>query len=101
VTVVLAQGYLHQVLLIRHTGRTGGVSARLHQYFLWKDIATMAFAATMGIANGWPVMLMSAVSATTKIITLWHFRWVRLSPLAWQRRTAEEAESAIAPQSLN
>ena len=100
VTVILAQGYLHQVLLIRRTGRTGGVSARLHLFFLWKDIATMAFALTMGSATGWPVMLMSGVSATTKLVTLWHFRWVRLSPLAQQRRAVTELESAGISQTM-
>lgn len=88
VTAILAQGYLHQVVVIRRTGTTGGVSAKLHQFFLWKDIATMAFAATMGFASGWPVMLMSVVSGLTKVITLWHFRWVRLSPVARERREA-------------
>lgn len=77
-TILLAQGYLHQVVLIRQTGQTGGISIRLHQFFLSKDLATLIFAATMGFANGWPVMLLSAVSATTKVVTLWHFRWVRL-----------------------
>jgi uncharacterized protein with PQ loop repeat len=86
VTVILAQGYLHQVLLIRKTGHTGGVSPLMHLSFLLKDIATIAFALTMGVAAGWPVMLMSSVSAATKVVTLWHFRWVRLSPLARQRR---------------
>ena len=86
VTVILAQGYLHQVLMIRQTGRTGGVSARLHQFFFWKDISTIAFAYTMGTTTGWPLMLLSTVSAATKLVTLWHFRWVRLSPVALQRR---------------
>ncbi len=86
VTVILAQGYLHQVLMIRQTGRTGGVSARLHQFFFWKDISTIAFALSMGTSTGWPLMLLSTVSALTKLVTLWHFRWVRLSPIASQRR---------------
>ncbi len=86
VTVILAQGYLHQVLLIRQTGRTGGVSARLHQFFLWKDISTIVFALSMGTSSGWPLLLLSSVSAATKVVTLWHFRWVRLSPIASQRR---------------
>lgn len=85
-TVILAQGYLHQVLLIRQTGRTGGVSARLHLFFFWKDVSTIAFALSMGTSTGWPLILLSSVSATTKVITLWHFRWVRLSPIASQRR---------------
>ena len=93
VTVVLAQGYLHQVLLIRQTGRTGGVSARLHQFFFWKDISTITFALAMGTSAGWPLMLLSSVSALTKLITLWHFRWVRLSQLAQQRRDAGTADA--------
>ena len=92
VTVILAQGYLHQVLMIRQTGRTGGVSARLHQFFFWKDISTIAFALSMGTSTGWPLILLSTVSAATKLVTLWHFRWVRLSPIARQRREVTSAE---------
>jgi len=95
VTMILAQGYLHQVMLIRQSGRTGGVSARLHQYFFWKDASTIAFGLTMGAADGWPLLLLSTVSGLTKLITLWHFRWVRLSPLAAKRRSA--APEAAAP----
>lgn len=97
VTVILAQGYLHQVLMIRQTGRTGGVSARLHQFFFWKDISTIAFAVSMGTSTGWPLMLLSTVSAVTKLITLWHFRWVRLSPIASQRRDATLAAPSGTP----
>jgi len=86
VTIVLAQGYLHQVLLMRQTGRTGAVSLRMHQCFLLKDVATVAFAMTMGLAAGWPLLLLSTVSGITKAITLWHFRWVRISPVARERR---------------
>jgi hypothetical protein len=93
VTVILAQGYLHQVLMIRRTGATGGVSARLHQFFLWKDLSTIAFALTMGTSAGWPLMLLSTVSAATKLVTLWHFRWVRLSPVARSRRETSPAET--------
>ena len=82
VTVVLAQGYLHQVAIIRTTGHTGGVALRMHQFFFLKDVSTMAFALALGIASGWPLLLLSGVSAVTKLATLWHFRWVRLSPLA-------------------
>lgn len=97
-TIVLAQGYLHQVLLIRQTGRTGGVSARLHQFFFWKDVSTIAFALSMGTSTGWPLILLSSVSAATKIVILWHFRWVRLSPIANQRRrtTAGSPTEAVA-----
>lgn len=88
VTAILAQGYLHQVWVIRATGETGSVSARMHQFFLWKDLSTIAFAMTKSFHEGWPVMLLSTVSGITKVIILWHFRWVRLSPLAAQRRAS-------------
>jgi len=91
VTVILAQGYLHQVAVIRRTGQTGAVALRMHQFFFFKDVSTIAFALTMGIAAGWPVLLMSSVSGITKLITMWHFRWVRLSPVAQQRRNAVPA----------
>ncbi|HEY3146821.1 MAG TPA: hypothetical protein VGJ75_10740, partial [Dongiaceae bacterium] len=82
VTVILAQGYPHQVALIRQTGCTGGVSLRMHQFFFLKDVSTIAFALALGFASGWPLLLLSSVSAMTKLATMWHFRWVRLSPLA-------------------
>jgi len=88
VTLILAQGYSHQILLIRQSGQTGAVSLRLHQFFFLKDASTIAFAITMGMASGWPVLLLSSVSGATKLAAMWHFRWVRLSPIAQQRRHA-------------
>jgi len=86
VTALLAQGYVHQIAVIRRSGHTGAVSLRMHQFFFLKDASTAVFAATMGLANGWPVMLMSFVSGATKIAIMWHFRWARVSPLARERR---------------
>jgi hypothetical protein len=87
VTVILGQGYLHQVVLIRQSGRTGSVSIRLHQFFFLKDASTMTFGLVMGLRDGWPVFLLSSVSALTKLVTLWHFHWVRTSPAAMAKRT--------------
>ena len=39
------------------------MSLRFHQFFFLKDISTIAFALTMGVAEGWPLLLMSSVSA--------------------------------------
>ena len=86
VTAILAQGYAHQIVLIRRCGHTGAVSLRMHQFFLLKDLSTIAFACSMGLGNGWPVLLMSAVSAVTKLAIMWHFRWARISPVAERRR---------------
>ncbi len=88
VTVILAQGYSHQIVLIRRSGQTGAVSLRLHQFFLIKDISTITFALAMGLASGWPILLLSSVSGITKLATMWHFRWARVSPVAKQRRDA-------------
>src|SRR5439155_22387877 len=65
-------------------------------FFLLKDISTIAFALTMGLAGGWPLLLLSGVSGLTKLAAMRHFRWARLSPAARQRR-----ESTLAPATAN
>jgi hypothetical protein len=97
-TVILAQGYMHQIVLIRQSGRTGAVSIRMHQFFLLKDISTVVFALAMGLHTGWPLLLLSSVSGLTKLGTLWQFRWARLSPLAEQRRRAQQEPSPVLPE---
>jgi hypothetical protein len=96
-TVILAQGYLHQILLIRHSGRTGAVSIRMHQFFLLKDISTVVFALAMGLRTGWPLLLLSSVSGLTKLGTLWQFRWARVSPQAQDRRLATQEAVPVVP----
>lgn len=85
-TLVLVQGYIHQILLIRRFGKTGAVSIRFHQCVLLTALSTVAFGFAIGIKEGWPLILLASVSSALKIVTLWHFRWVRLSELAEQRR---------------
>lgn len=85
-TVMLAQGYTHQILLIRSSGRTGAVSMRFHQCVLASGLSTVAFGLVIGLQQGWPLVLLASVSAVLKVATLWHFRWVRVSPLAAARR---------------
>ena len=95
--VLLIQGYVNQVLLIRRSGRTGAVAQRMHQLFLTRDIATIAFALAMGVTAGWPLLVMNGASALTKVAVLYHFRWVRLSPVAEGiRRTRDVEERRIA-----
>ena len=103
IAVILAQGYSHQIVLIRRSGQTGAVSLRLHQFFFLKDASTIAFALAMGLSGGWPVLLLSSVSAITKLATMWHFRWARLSPAAQQKRETllkRGSESPIAEGGL-
>jgi hypothetical protein len=49
-------------------------------------LSTVAFGFAIGIEDGWPLILLASVSTTLKLITLWHFRWVRVSKVAEVRR---------------
>jgi len=79
ITVLLAQGYAHQILLIWRSGRTGAVSLRMSQLILLMDISTIVFAFAMGLRLGWPLLLLAVVSGSTKLAILWLFRWERRS----------------------
>jgi hypothetical protein len=85
-TIVLAQGYFHQILLIRRSCSTGAVSIRFHQGVLLTALSTVAFGIAIGIKDGWPLILLASVSATLKLITLWHFRWVRISKATQKKK---------------
>ena len=86
ITVLLAQGYIHQIKIILSSGKTGAIDIRMSQFIFMMDISTIAFAITMGVSEGWPLMLLAVVSGITKIIIMFLFRWVRLSPIALNRR---------------
>jgi uncharacterized protein with PQ loop repeat len=77
VTTALVQGNLHQIFLIWRSGKTGAVSLRMNQFFLTMDATGVLFGLAMGIASGWPLVLLSAASAVPKLVILWQFRWVR------------------------
>ncbi|MGK5056378.1 hypothetical protein ACQ4WY_05490 [Janthinobacterium sp. LB2P49] len=88
VTVLLAQGYAHQIRLIYRSGKTGAVSLKMSQFILAMDISTIFFACVMGLSTGWPLLLLACVSATTKLIIMWLFRWEKTSPAARIKRQA-------------
>ncbi|GAA0342835.1 hypothetical protein GCM10009092_04330 [Bowmanella denitrificans] len=88
ITLLLAQGYVHQILLIVRAGQTGAVDIRMSQFILLMDISTIAFALSMGFADGWPLLLLACVSAVTKLAIMYLFYWVRVSPVALARRQA-------------
>ncbi|MBM80786.1 MAG: hypothetical protein CMJ78_09350 [Planctomycetaceae bacterium] len=85
-TAVFVQGLTHQILWFRRTGHTGAVSLRMHQLTTAKDVSTLGFALAMGIADGWPLMVVAGSGIAVKSVLMWHFRWVRLSPQAATRR---------------
>ena len=88
ITLLLAQGYAHQILLIWRSGRTGAVSLPMSQLILLMDISTIVFACAMGLAQGWPLLLLATVSAITKLTIMWLFRWERSSERALRKRQA-------------
>ena len=53
------------------------------------DISTIIFALNMGLADGWPLLVLAITSGVTKLIIMYLFRWVDKSPLAAKRRSTE------------
>lgn len=86
VSVLIGQGYFHQIRLIIGSGKTGAVDLKMSQFILLMDISTIAFACTMGLSNGWPLLVLAITSAITKLIIMYLFHWVKVSATAKQRR---------------
>ncbi|MCB0333350.1 MAG: hypothetical protein KDD55_07610 [Bdellovibrionales bacterium] len=95
VSVLLAQGYAHQIWRIRLAGSTGAISWQMHLLTLLKDLSMLAFALTMPWSDGWPLYLLAAVSGVTKVIILWHFGWAERSDLAKKRRRIFEKSRRV------
>lgn len=85
ISLLIAQGYYHQIRLIIKTGRTGAVDLKMSQFILMMDISTIAFALSMGLDTGWPLLVLAVTSAITKIIIMYLFKWVRTNSLALER----------------
>lgn len=86
VSVLIAQGYYHQIKLILNSGSTGAVDLKMSQFILMMDISTIAFALSMGLNLGWPLLILAITSAITKVIIMFLFKWVKTSPTAKERR---------------
>lgn len=89
VSVLIAQGYFHQIRLIYKSGSTGAVDLKMSQFIFMMDISTIVFALSMGLAEGWPLLMLAVTSGVTKLIIMYLFRWVDKSPLAAKRRSTE------------
>lgn len=89
ITLLLAQGYYHQIMLIVRSGSTGAVELKMSQFILMMDVSTILFALSMGLHKGWPLMVLAVVSGATKLIIMYLFYWVRTSDAAKSRRMAE------------
>jgi len=88
VTLLIAQGYYHQIQLIIRSGKTGAIDLKMSQFILLMDISTIAFALTMKLENGWPLLCLALVSSITKIVIMYLFYWVKVSYVAEQRRNS-------------
>jgi len=88
ISAFLAFGYYNQIKLIWQSGRTGAVELKMSQTILMMDVSTIAFALSMGLKNGWPLIVLAIVSGSTKIIIMYLFRWVRISDSAKNKRLA-------------
>lgn len=86
ITIFLAQGYTHQIIQVLKLGSTGALDIKMSQFILLMDMSTIAFAFAMGLEDGWPLLLLATVSACTKLIILYLFRWARTSLSAERRR---------------
>lgn len=87
ISLLIIQGYFHQIGLIIKSGSTGAVDLKMSQFIFLMDISTIAFALSMGIDNGWPLMVLAITSGITKVIIMYLFKWVRVSPEAQKRRS--------------
>lgn len=97
VTILLAQGYAHQIRLIYRAGTTGAVSLKMSQFILAMDISTIFFACVMGLKTGWPLLLLACISATTKLVIMWLFRWEKTSGAAKVKRSAHSGQFSAPP----
>lgn len=77
ITLLLGQGYAHQIYLIFKSRNTGAIDIRMSQFILVKDISSIGFAFAIGVEQAWPLLVLAGVSGITKVIILWQFRWVR------------------------
>lgn len=86
VSCLIAQGYYHQIKLIWVSGSTGVVDIKMSQFIFMMDVSTIAFALTMGISDGWPLMVLAITSGITKLVIMYLFRWTKNSRTAFERR---------------
>ncbi|WP_105201665.1 hypothetical protein [Pseudoalteromonas sp. T1lg10] len=99
ITGLIAHGYYSQITLVLKAGETGALDRKMSAFILLMDISTIAFSLSMGLTQGWPLLLLASVSAITKIAVLYLFRWVRFSPIARARRAAQKEGFCMAESS--
>jgi hypothetical protein len=87
ITLLIIHGYYHQTILILKSGATGAINLKMSQFIFLMDISTIAFALSMGLETGWPLMVLAITSGITKVIIMYLFKWVKVSPVALKRQS--------------
>lgn len=88
---LLLQGGVFQIIKIRRSGRTGALSLSMHQLFALKDLLSIAFGVVLGVEYGWPVVLTHGISLIVQCMTIYHFHWVKVSSVAFNRRAYSQS----------
>ena len=76
ISLMLAQGYGHQILLMWREKRTGAIDVRMSQWILAMDLSTLLLVTAMGWQNGWPLAVLAITSALTKVVLLGLYRYL-------------------------
>lgn len=86
ISIALARGYAYQIKRVLDAGETGALDKRMSVFILMMDVSTFALGLSLGLSDGWPLLLIAATSGVTKIIILYLFLWAETSPVAADRR---------------
>ncbi|WP_448548778.1 hypothetical protein [Thalassotalea fusca] len=92
ISALIAQGYMHQFLLIIRSGQTGAINLKMSQFIFAMDLSTIAFAVSMGLSLGWPLLVLAITSAITKLVMMYLFYWVKHSEHAAMTRKSKQLQ---------
>jgi peptidoglycan/LPS O-acetylase OafA/YrhL len=79
VTVILIQGTLHQLFVLRRCRQLGALSFSLFRSILIKDVSTLLFALTMPLAQAWPLLVLNGASVLARGSLLLQMEYIKRS----------------------
>lgn len=68
VTLINAQGYIHQITKVMRNKSTTSMSFKMNSLIFAKDISSMLLGIMMGLSTGWPVIIQSSSNAFFRAI---------------------------------
>jgi len=93
ISLLIAQGYGHQIYKIIKAKDTGVIDIRMSLFILLMDISTIMFVFSMGVNVAWPLFVLAVTSAITKVIMLYLFYWVKSAPSQTASITKAKSET--------